>query len=180
MSHEVAVREARAEDAEGFVRAHEAAWDATLSSLVGKRLDELMPFAARVEMYRSSIGQASGAARAWVAELDGEIVGIAVVRRDDDSESLELRDLYVAPPAWGTGIARDLMNAALASVAGDATDSFLWVGEENRRARRFYEREGWNPDGESRPSQLGPTELRYRRGVSPLDAVDAGADPAST
>jgi ribosomal protein S18 acetylase RimI-like enzyme len=42
-----------------------------------------------------------------------------------------------------------------------AEDAFLWVGEANARARRFYEREGWAADGETRVSPVGPRELRY-------------------
>lgn len=165
------VREASPQDADGFVRAHESAWDATLSPLVGKRLEDLMPFAARVQTFRSSLVEPSDSARVWVAELDGEVVGIAVALLRPDSESVELKDLYVVPTAWGTGIARKLMNASLASVAGGATDSFLWVGEENRRARRFYEREGWSSDGASRKSQLGPSEVRYRRRIEFFEGV---------
>lgn len=49
------------------------------------------------------------------------------------------------------------MEAALDSVRGDA---FLWVVEDNVRARRFYEREGWAQDEGSRTSALGPVEVR--------------------
>jgi GNAT superfamily N-acetyltransferase len=162
MSADVVIRQARPEDAEGFVRAHEAAWNATIGPIVEQSLDDLMPFAARVAMYRSSIGRASDQGRAWVAERAGEIVGTAIALRESPV-SVELRDLYVVPSAWGTGISGSLMSDALESVAVGAQDAFLWVGEANARARRFYEREGWTPDGESRTSQLGPLELRYRR-----------------
>jgi GNAT superfamily N-acetyltransferase len=93
-------------------------------------------------------------AEAWVAEEGGEIVGIAT------RVGNELRDLYVVPSAWGTGVAQRLMDAALGGVADDAV---LWVGEENARARRFYEREGWVADGERRTSPFGKDEVRYRR-----------------
>jgi hypothetical protein len=43
-----------------------------------------------------------------------------------------------------------------------AVEAILWVGEANARARRFYEREGWSADGETRESPLGPRKLRYR------------------
>jgi len=48
-------------------------------------------------------------------------------------------------------------------VRGGADAAFLWVGQANLRARRFYEREGWVEDGSSRVSPLGPIGLRYRR-----------------
>jgi GNAT superfamily N-acetyltransferase len=166
MTEELVVREARREDAEGFVRAHESAWNATIGAIVGKSLEELAPFEARLEHYRASADKASDQARAWVAERSGDIVGIAVSLRESP-ERVELRDLYVVPEAWGTRVAQALMEAAIESVRGDAGEAFLWVGERNVRARRFYEREGWAADGESRPSGLGPSELRYRRSLEP-------------
>jgi hypothetical protein len=44
-----------------------------------------------------------------------------------------------------------------------AEQAVLWVAEANSRARRFYEREGWQADDETRPSPLGPRERRYSR-----------------
>ncbi len=166
MTADVVIRKACPEDAEGFIRAHEAAWNATIAPIVGQSLADLAPFTARVETYRASIDQASDRARAWVVERSGEIVGIAVALRDNE-EAVELRDLYVAPAAWGTGVAAALMSAALESVAAEAVEAFLWVGEANARARRFYEREGWTADGSERTSPMGPSELRYRRPLAP-------------
>jgi GNAT superfamily N-acetyltransferase len=60
-------------------------------------------------------------------------------------------------------VAKALIEAASAGLRkAGAREALLWVGEENPRARRFYEREGWTHDGTSRASELGPTELRYR------------------
>jgi hypothetical protein len=39
MTEEPVIRQARAEDADGFVRAHEAAWNATAGAIVGKSLE---------------------------------------------------------------------------------------------------------------------------------------------
>jgi ribosomal protein S18 acetylase RimI-like enzyme len=64
----------------------------------------------------------------------------------------------------GSGVAQALMETGLAAMRErGATEAVLWVVEANARARRFYEREGWTADGETRASPLGPTELRYRR-----------------
>ena len=155
------IREAAAEDAEQVVAAHEASWDATLAELAGRTLAELAPFDARLQSFRSGIAAGGPDARIWVAEADGEIVGLAVARRID-ATMVELKDLYVAPRAWGTGVARALMDEALASL-GDFDVANLWVVEANARARRFYEREGWRPDGATRATPFGAGELRYAR-----------------
>ena len=43
--------------------------------------------------------------------------------------------------------------------------SILWVAEDNPRARRFYEREGWTLDGGRKEEELlgvKVAEVRYR------------------
>jgi ribosomal protein S18 acetylase RimI-like enzyme len=160
-----AIRPAEAADAEAFVRAYEISWDATLAQIVGRRLGELVPFDARVEAFRTGIEKASDDARVWVAERDGAIVGIAVCLRQD-GDVCELRDLYVVPEAWGSGVARALMDAALEPMRERGVrEAILWVGSDNARARRFYERKAWTADGESRTSVVGPEEVRYRRAL---------------
>jgi GNAT superfamily N-acetyltransferase len=152
----VIVRRATADDAEGFVRAYEASWDASIAPMIGQRLGDLVPFQQRLDGFRAGMAAASESSGAWVAENEGEIVGVAVLRAD------ELSGLYVVPSAWGSGAAQELVEAALEGVTGDVV---LWVGEDNARARRFYEREGWTQDGERRISELGPAEVRYRRRI---------------
>jgi GNAT superfamily N-acetyltransferase len=92
----------------------------------------------------------------------GPIVSLAVCLHE--AARCELRDLYVVPEAWDSGVAQALMETGLAAMRErGATEAVLWVVEANARARRFYEHEGWTADGETRASPLGPTELRYRR-----------------
>jgi GNAT superfamily N-acetyltransferase len=155
--NQFSVRPGREEDAEGLVRAYEAAWDAALAPIAGKSLGDLAPFDAQVERARASLAAPPDDAAAWVAERDGEIIGMAT------AGEAELRALYVVPSAWGSGVAQDLMRTALDWLRVRAVEeAVLWVGEANDRARRFYEREGWSADGETRVSALGPRELRYR------------------
>jgi GNAT superfamily N-acetyltransferase len=157
------VRHARGEDAEGVVHAHERASEELFERVVGKRLDALLPFEARLAQFNASIVKMSPRAQVLVAESDGEIIGLAVCVRPGDGPG-ELKDLHVVPEAWGSGVSRGLMAAALDALRGMGTaDVFLWVGEDNPRARRFYEREGWQHDGASQPSSLGPVELRYTK-----------------
>ncbi len=75
-----------------------------------------------------------------------------------------LESLFVVPQHWGTGVAARLHDEA---VAGLERPCHLWVLEENPRARRFYDRRGWGPDGERRPANFPPwpPELRYTLGA---------------
>ena len=84
-------------------------------------------------------------------------------------EIAELYALYVHPAWWSTGTGRALMDQVLAKVraAGYAYIT-LWVLEANARARRFYQRAGFAPDGARHvlDDLGGITEIRYRRALS--------------
>lgn len=145
------VREAAREDAEGFVRAHEASWDAV--GLVEQRLGDLVSFEERVKRFEAGVDNSSDKAQVWVAEREGTIVGLAVWTCEADTG--ELQALYVVPQAWASGVARALHETALGWMRPRVSEAFLWVGEGNARARRFYEREGWRTDGATRESPSG-------------------------
>ena len=152
------IREARRDDAEEFVRAHESAWDAV--GLVDQRLGDLAPIEQRVQMFEDGLAKVGNDAQVWVAVRSETIVGLVTCTRVENTA--ELRDLYVVPEAWGSGAATALHETALDWMRDRAGAAILWVAEANPRARRFYEREGWREDGETRQSPLGPRELRYR------------------
>ena len=77
----------------------------------------------------------------------------------------EILTFYLDPSAFGSGGADLLMSAALVAFRGaHFTDAVLWVLGTNARARRFYERRGWHPDGTSKLHDWGAfvaTDLRY-------------------
>ena len=78
----------------------------------------------------------------------------------------ELYALYVRPAWWSTGTGRALMERVLARSASAGYSSIaLWVLRDNQRARRFYERAGFAPDGATNVlTGLGDVlELRYRQ-----------------
>lgn len=106
--------------------------------------------------------------RALLAEEDqGGAVATVAVRSDPDiSGSGELCRLHVLPGWWGSGVGTVLHDAALTALrtAGYA-QAGLWVLRDNRRARAFYERRGWQlVEGEVLAlPDAGVIEVRYRR-----------------
>jgi GNAT superfamily N-acetyltransferase len=122
------------------VRVHVGAWDA-----VKEGLDLLTRRTAedREDLWTRFLAQDRGAL--WVCEDDGRVVGFMAIgpSRDEDRQGeVELYTLYVDPHLWGAGIGSALM----AMVPSDA-DVSLWVSKGNARARSFYERHGFDPDG---------------------------------
>ena len=158
----ITVRAAASDDVEAVVRVQEDASAGAFEELVGRRFDDVFPLADRLREWTARIARNAHDDGVLVAEADGAIVGMAVWRRDADGGG-EVEDLHVVPAAWGTGVARALLLAAVAELRDSgASAPYLWVGEANGRARRFYEREGWSYDGTREPSPVGPIQLRYR------------------
>jgi GNAT superfamily N-acetyltransferase len=82
------------------------------------------------------------------------------------AETGELYALYVAPVHWSTGAGRALTDAALDGLRAVGYQRVvLWTLTENARARRFYDKAGFAPDGATNVlAGLGDVEeLRYVR-----------------
>lgn len=75
--------------------------------------------------------------RSFVVEDDGDVVGVTHVGKD------ELYALYVHPGYWGTGEGQALIEQAHGALAETCEEARLTVLEANGRARRFFERNGW-------------------------------------
>jgi GNAT superfamily N-acetyltransferase len=117
--------------------------------------------------------------RLLLAETPAGLVGFSYFGPDldpqaDDGADVEdrtgivmLNALHAHPASVGTGVGRLLMIRTLEIMVADgATTARLWVLAENTRAREFYRKGGWTPDGMSRlQSMFGvPTpQLRYTR-----------------
>jgi len=99
------------------------------------------------------LGERLARPTAWgvVAEEDAAIVGFAAfIPASDIPDGPPLPGLahvwavFVAPQAWGTGVARELMAALLDEIGAQGFgEARLFVAAEQRRARAFYAREGW-------------------------------------
>ena len=103
--------------------------------------------------------------REWYRRLfDSE----PVIDEDTDPDKVgEIMAIYLRPEAWGQGIGRKLMAAALGCLtAAGFTEAILWVLESNKRARAFYEACGWTADGVMKQEEMPGfrlSEVRYRR-----------------
>ncbi|HSP53280.1 MAG TPA: GNAT family N-acetyltransferase [Cryobacterium sp.] len=97
-----------------------------------------------------------------VAEEDGGMLGYTMLvfaePADDDARAAatirptaELSKCYLRAETHGRGVAAELMTATLdAARARGAAGSWLGVNQENARAIRFYEKNGFTTVGEKR------------------------------
>lgn len=75
----------------------------------------------------------------------------------------EIVAIHSLPESWGTGLGAAMLQTALEQIG--AKTVFLWAFQENKRARRFYEKYGFRWDGSERISEFdGAVEVRYVRG----------------
>lgn len=73
----------------------------------------------------------------------------------------EVVSCYLLPAYMGRGYGKALLEAALSALASQGyRDIFLWVLEENRRARAFYERVGFHSGGVCRADVIGGKTVR--------------------
>ena len=160
------VRRARLEDAAAIAAVHVRTWQTAYEHVFGAERLAAIDLNAREEQWRQRLGEPEWQEVVLVVEDESSIVGFASCgeSRDAPGEG-ELYAIYVLPESWGSGAGPVLLAAALAALGEDFKRASLWVLEENPRARRFYEREGWTLDGGRREEEfLGVqiNEVRYR------------------
>ncbi|WP_157984046.1 GNAT family N-acetyltransferase [Nesterenkonia muleiensis] len=151
------IRLALPDDAHAIAAFQTTAWNEAYESLIPEEhLDET---ATAQREYRWRDRLASGVREAAMA-LDGtEVVGVASWSSTGENPGLELKTLYVRPSWKGTGLARRLMHFGIQD-----RSALLWVFEENVRARRFYEKHDFKPDGVRQIDPgTGVWEIRLRR-----------------
>jgi len=96
-----------------------------------------------------------GGTRPFLAEdVDGAVIGILTIGDD------ELYAVYVHPDQWGTGVGQALLDRAETELAKTCATASLTCMVANARARRFYERNGW---------QLGETLVEPHFGGEPTE-----------
>jgi GNAT superfamily N-acetyltransferase len=103
------------------------------------------------EVWRSEIADERVSVR--LAEVDGEAVGFAKLGSltlpvKTTAPAVELRQIYILKSFHGTGIGRELMNWAIGEAKRrGAKEIYLTVYTDNHRARRVYERYGFDVVG---------------------------------
>lgn len=84
-------------------------------------------------------------------------------RDSDMPDAAEIVAFYTLESYWGKGVGKKLMDFSLSEIKRRGYQKvILWVFEENRRARRFYEKSGFQVDGSIKDSGFGQAkEVRY-------------------
>lgn len=165
------LRPAESGDAPAVAQVHVRSWQHAYRSLLpDEYLDQLR---AEEGAQRYDFANPDPRAPYTVVAVDGgSIVGFATTSasRDEDLPDFgELLALYVDPDYWGRGIGVALIKAARARLSGlGFRKALLWMLKGNLRADRFYQIDGWSPDGQHRVQTIwgiDVNESRYQRNL---------------
>lgn len=161
------IRRATADDAAAVGGIHVESWNVAYRGIMPDDVIAKTDLAYRTKFWRERIADPEWPV--FVIEEEGHCLAFCqmVPSRDEDDDPQRvghITSLHVLPWLRGRGHGRALMDHVLAEFRrrGFAAVT-LWVLEENRDARRFYEKYGFQLDGGTRryPKTQVP-EVRYR------------------
>ena len=146
------IRAARPGDARPVAEVHVGSWRHAYRGLLPEESLERLSVDDREAMWLGAFADPEPKSGAFVAEVDGRIVGFASFGPSRDEgvpeRTGEIPAIYVDPSVMGKGVGRELLEEAAAELRlAGFSRATLWVLEANERARRFYENKGWAWDG---------------------------------
>ncbi|WP_427383314.1 N-acetyltransferase family protein [Janibacter sp. G56] len=136
--HDVVIREATGNDLADVVHVGHVTWPATYREAFG---DEFIELGLAKWWTPEATIPAIRAGRCLVAEVDGEVVGMASYGPLEGHAVLW--KIYVLPAHHSRGIGQLLMDEVVARVTGEWDELRLSHYAGNDRARSFYERNGF-------------------------------------
>ena len=165
------IRRALSDDATTVAHIHVESWNVAYRGIMP---DELI---ARTHLaYRTAFWAERIADQEWpvfLLEENGKCIAFCqmVPTQDSDDDAARvghIPSLHVLPQLRGHGHGRVLIDHVFAEFRRRGfAEVTLWVLEENRNARRFYEKSGFRLDGGSRSyPRTNVPEVRYRIGLN--------------
>ncbi|HEX5429105.1 MAG TPA: GNAT family N-acetyltransferase [Pedococcus sp.] len=138
-------------DATALGAMHHQAWVDTYSDVLPNGYFDRWTVQDAVENWARILGETDLPGTVRLVAVEGSVVaGFAVAgptrelaRRPRRARQRELRAIYVARAHLGTGLGQRLLDGVVTA----AEPLELWVFEHNARARAFYARNGFTPDG---------------------------------
>jgi ribosomal protein S18 acetylase RimI-like enzyme len=157
------IRTMREDEAPAVSRIYAQSWKSAYRGIVPQ------PYLDALPEYRWTGILLQNPSRSFVLLSEGRYAGTASIAAPARDEKLpdwgEVISLYLLPAYFGRGFGRALLGHCIRALEKEGFRKvYLWVLEENRRARAFYEQAGFRPDGAKIPVNIGGkelTELRY-------------------
>ena len=155
MKHEILVRYAVPEDCCALGEIMAVSFRSAFGGFISRETLDRCAVAENCAGLLASLPKEMTTVAGWV---DGKLMGLLVCSKQPDGRA-EIEAIHSLPESWGTGLGAAMLDFALRGRSAG-----LWAFEENRRARRFYEKHGFAFTGERRISEFdGAVEVRYER-----------------
>lgn len=152
----------------GYV--HAKSWQKAYRGIVADHIaDEFTPV-KRAEVFREVL--VSRPEEYYLFKADGLPAGIALLHKSHEESAVdtdgEIYAVYFHPDFWGTPITHEAFQFCISRLKERGfTKINIWVLEDNKRARKFYEKYGFAFDGARQQIEIGKplTELRYSKKI---------------
>jgi ribosomal protein S18 acetylase RimI-like enzyme len=140
------IRAAVPADADALAELHTRTWREAYGHLIVDPAHPAYDVERRRTMWHGMLAADPPRSAPHVAVAqDGTLVGFADAATspaDDSPRPLELTMIYALEAVHGSGVGQALLDTVIAD-----RPAFLWVAADNPRARAFYRRNGFEPDG---------------------------------
>jgi GNAT superfamily N-acetyltransferase len=156
------IRDANESDVVGIANLHAESWRATYRGILSDDYLENHAHQDRLAVWQDRLARTDLKPMfVIVADIGSQLAAFACVFPEEDAVFGSFLDnLHVAPHLTGQGLGRQLLSEIARRLLknGSHMGLCLWVIEQNRRARQFYERAGamvvgsatkTSPDGQS-------------------------------
>ena len=165
------IRLATETDVDEIARIHVAAWRCAYAKIVPQHYLANLSVEESARRWRGLLADSNR--RTAVVESEAHcLIGWASYGKSREALDYavgELYAIYVGHEHWGTAVGRNLLQHVIDGLSQlQLTGMTLWVLERNRRARRFYEKAGFQANGATKTVSIGGrelTEMRYSRSL---------------
>ena len=163
------IRQAKIEDAADIADIHIDAWRVAYKGIIPNSYLQKLSTKIRADQWVKSLSDIDN--RTFVkVNNNSKIIGwisFGVSRNNLSAEMAEIYAIYFHPDFWGKGYGKQLLKVAEKELEQKGfTEIMLWVLELNSRARIFYKKAGYAPDGSKQIVSFDDkklTKLKYRK-----------------
>jgi len=166
----IIIRKAIPEDAYDYAVCHIVCWRAAYKGIISGEYLNNMSVEQMADNNRKSLSE-PGIYTFYCVEFDDKMIGRLVLceSRDEDKPAAgEIAAMYLIDKYWDKGYGREMMEYSIAEMKRRGhNEVYLWVLEENARARQFYEKCGFSYDGTKKEINIDKPliEMRYVRSL---------------
>jgi ribosomal protein S18 acetylase RimI-like enzyme len=145
------IRVATSEDVDDVANIQVLSWKAAYVNQVPDHVLERLEVDSKKKSWRTILADPDQ--RTFVSEINNQLVGFSNVAKSRDKDLSpnygEIRAIYILKNYWSKGIGKLLLEKSLNYLASNGFDrSSLWVLQTNGKAIEFYEKYGFQRDGE--------------------------------